>query len=143
DALAAELARSGIEVTQATLSRDLRELGVLKGPAGYVLPGGVQVEAVAEPTSAATIASEAVRRVVRRYVRTVRCGVGQVVIKTDPGHAQVVALELDRFPPAGVIGTVGGDDTIFVAVDDAARVRTLANELIQLAGNGPAEGRTL
>lgn len=134
DALAAELQERGIGATQATLSRDLRELGVLKGPGGYVLPAAVAIGSAGGLASGArathaSIGSASVLRVVQRYVRTVRAGVGQVVLKTNPGEAQLVALEMDRFPPIGVIGTLAGDDTVFVAVDEADRVETLAGEL--------------
>jgi transcriptional regulator of arginine metabolism len=64
----------------------------------------------------------------------VRPGVGLVVCTTAPGHAQVIALELDRSPLAGVIGTVGGDDTVFVAVNHSERVASLADELRSLGG---------
>lgn len=138
EALAAALAARGIQTTQATLSRDLRDLGVLKGPAGYVLPGA---RSAGGRATREAIASSSVARVVARYVYDVRAGVGQMVLKTNPGEAQLVALELDRFPPSGVIGTVAGDDTIFVAVNTLERVLPLCKEFATLAGLD-REGRT-
>lgn len=133
DALLARLLGLGVRTTQATLSRDLRELGVVKGPEGYLLPGAPSGPA-ARRRVRGLAATGSLERVVGQYVVSVKTGVGLVVLKTGPGHAQVVALELDRVPPAGVIGTVGGDDTVFVAVSDAERVETLASEMRAMAG---------
>lgn len=132
DALLAALAEAGVRTTQATLSRDLREMGVVKGAAGYVLPDAGSPRGWSPVPGVAS--TGALERVLKAYLVSVAAGVGQVVCKTAPGHAQVVALELDRTPPAGVLGTVGGDDTVFVAVDSTDRVRTLHDELLGMAG---------
>ncbi|MFG0327461.1 MAG: arginine repressor [Phycisphaerales bacterium JB037] len=135
EALVARLASVGVHTTQATLSRDLRDLGVLKGPDGYILP-----EATAEPARALPRVPEpdlrydSLARVVSQYLVSVAGGVGQVVIHTNPGHAQLIALELDRFPPKGVLGTIAGDDTIFVAVASPERVASFVEELEEMAG---------
>lgn len=130
DALLARLAERGVATTQATLSRDLREMGVLKGPEGYRLAG-------AAPAPVRGLAATgALERVVSQYVIAIREGVGLIVLKTGPGHAQVVALEFDRTPLNGVIGTVGGDDTVFIATDTLQRVGSLAKELREVAGLG-------
>ena len=142
EVLLGALAEAGVRTTQATLSRDLREMGVVKSPAGYVLPGPaggvglrVGVDAGRGWSPVPGVAqTNALERVLKAYLVSASAGVGQVVCKTAPGHAQVVALELDRTPPAGVLGTVGGDDTDFVAVDSTERVRTLRDELLQMAG---------
>ncbi|MEM9065683.1 MAG: arginine repressor [Planctomycetota bacterium] len=126
DALQRVLASEGITTTQATLSRDLRELGVVKGPTGYILPGAMSPESWgAFSGQSAELLPDPVRRAVRDYVISVQPGVGLVVLKTGPGHAQVVALEMDRFPPPGVAGTIAGDDTIFVALTSAESVEPL------------------
>lgn len=102
------LARASIDSTQATLSRDLRELGVLKGPDGYELPRGGATEA-REQTS------NELRKALHAFGRTVKRAGNLVVIRTGPGQAAPLALEIDRANVRDVIGTVAGDDTIFVA----------------------------
>lgn len=110
------LAERGIEATQATISRDLRELGVVKGPGGYVLLGAALEYIPSDEQSGNTIViSDILDRVLDEYVVSAVQAGNIVVLKTPPGHAQVVAVELDRRPPAGIAGTVAGDDTIFVA----------------------------
>ena len=130
ESLVEQLAERGVRVTQATLSRDLRELDVVKAADGYRLPDA----ASPQPATGGLRGTGSLERTLRGHLIGVKKGVGIVACVTAPGHAQVVALELDRTPPAGVIGTVGGDDTIFVAVDSQERVQTLADELLELAG---------
>lgn len=126
--LAQHLARSGVTVTQATLSRDLRDLGVAKGPLGYVLLDGVdQAEAQADP-------SARMLEVIETYVRSVEPAAGLVVVKTGPGQAQVVAVELDRKPMPEIAGTIAGDDTIFLAVKEEHQTHELVASLRALAG---------
>lgn len=143
DALLQILAESGVQTTQATLSRDLREIGVAKTAAGYVLPGmlaspgGVALD-VSGPGYGLR-ATGALERALRDHLIGVKCGVGIVVCMTAPGHAQVIALELDRTPLEGVLGTVAGDDTVFVAVDSIDRVRRVAHELRAMGGLGSGD----
>lgn len=163
EALVVLLGERGVTTTQATLSRDLRELGVVKTAEGYVLPSGVlevagggaaggsvggagadrgvgggsstEPEGVgARPGLRGLAATGSLVRALSGHLTGVREGVGLVVCTTAPGHAQVIALELDRTPPEGVIGTVGGDDTVFVAVSRAGRVSSLAAELRAMGG---------
>lgn len=133
------LAERGIEVTQATLSRDLRELGVVKGPAGYVLLGPVGRSSGASSGGTARPVSPiagALDRVLGDYSRSAAQAGNLVVLKTGAGHAQVVAIELDRRPPQGVVGTVAGDDTIFVACVDAETAAALVERVRLIAGLG-------
>ncbi|MCL4740725.1 MAG: hypothetical protein KJZ54_00825 [Phycisphaerales bacterium] len=126
------LAQRGIEVTQATLSRDLREMGVAKSPRGYV-PAGV---ALAVPPAAN---GRALEDALRAFVIAAEQAGNLVVLRTGPGHAALVALELDRSPPPGVVGTIAGDDTIFVAARTAQQAARLAMQLkrtAHLAGGG-------
>ena len=139
--LLAELARRGIKTTQATLSRDLRDLGVLKGPNGYMLPGAINGgpadgSGLRPKTTRMEMGRASIARVLARYVNSVSKGVGQVVLRTNPGYANLVALELDRFPPAGVLGTIAGDDTIFVAVDTPERVDWLVEQFALMVESG-------
>lgn len=117
------LGRYGIKATQATISRDLRELGAVKGPDGYVLP--------VLTSSSNELGLE---RALRGFVKNVDRGATMVVLKTGPGHAQVVALELDRSPPQGVIGTIAGDDTIFLATRSERAAVQLVHRLRSLGG---------
>ncbi len=98
--LADALAGLGIEVNQATLSRDLRDLGVLKGPDGWTLPGGVAVD---EITAAC-----------RQWLRSAEAITNQLVLKTLPGGATPLALALDHQGDRTVAGTIAGDDTVLV-----------------------------
>ena len=124
------LAAEGIQVAQATLSRDLRELGVAKGPTGYLLPGQDRPQNGERTLGLA----------LRSLALSIERGAATVVIKTGPGRAQYVAFELDRSPPTGVIGTLAGDDTIFVAAESDAAAERIEDELRELAGLVPAQG---
>ncbi|MEQ8770258.1 MAG: hypothetical protein RIB60_07090 [Phycisphaerales bacterium] len=129
DRLGELLLERGVKATQATISRDLRELGVVKGPDGYQLP--------AAPTRKrlrGLAATGALERVVRQYVVGVDEALSMVVVRTGPGHAQVVALELDRTPPEGVVGTIAGDDTMFLAVKSDADLALVASAMREMAG---------
>jgi len=104
-----------IDVTQATLSRDLKELGLVKRAVdgAYQRPGAQ----VAERPDALQALQ---RRVVEFLTQADR--VDQlVVLRTDAGQAQMLALAIDRAPVAEVVGTIGGDDTILVICRDAAQ----------------------
>jgi transcriptional regulator of arginine metabolism len=103
EVLASILKDEGIDTTQATISRDLAAIGALKGPDGYVL-SGVDVHAPLES--------------IRDHALSVTAAASIVVIKTAPGHAHIVGVELDRHPPPGVLGTIAGDDTLFLATAD-------------------------
>jgi transcriptional regulator of arginine metabolism len=98
------LARKGFPVTQATLSRDLNELRLVKTSEGYVLPSD---DSPSEPLPA-------VSRVVREFVREVRRAQNLLVIKTIPGSAQPVAVAVDAEGWDEIVGTVAGDDTLLI-----------------------------
>ena len=117
--LAAALAESGAEASQVTLSRDLRELGVVKTPEGYREPASVSAPA----------AEEELQRALRTFVVSVQPAGNLVVVKTNPGGAGAVALALDRSGRSEIVGTVAGDDTIFVATPSVAAARLLTQEL--------------
>ena len=112
DELAAALRASGIEVTQATVSRDIKELMLIKVPdaAGryyYAFPKDQN----------ALLNSGRMERILQDSVLNLRAGGNLVVIHSLPGAASSVALALDYMKWPEVLGTVAGDDTIFVAVD--------------------------
>jgi transcriptional regulator of arginine metabolism len=121
------LAERSVRVAQATLSRDLRELGVLKGPAGYALPNGANGSHGKGPERAL---GEALRAFLLRAER----GGNLVVLGTGPGHAQALALAIDRAEVPGVIGTVAGDDTVFVASKSERAAKELVDTIKELAG---------
>lgn len=125
------LAGRGIEVTQATLSRDLRELGAVKTPRGYQLPANA-VAGRGETARALTPLS----RTLASFVTDVQAAGNLVVLRTGPGQAQIVALELDRAGLVGVAGCLAGDDTVFMAVVSAQRTKELTREVLRLADLG-------
>jgi transcriptional regulator of arginine metabolism len=114
DELAELLDRQGFEATQATISRDIKELGLAKMPIKdargqqfkYVVPG---------PES--HFASR-LHRLVAELVTSVRGTVNQVVLRTPPGSAMMVAAAIDEAQWPEIVGTLGGDDTILIIVDD-------------------------
>jgi transcriptional regulator of arginine metabolism len=123
DELAAMLRREGIEATQATLSRDLRDLGVLKGPDGYTLPSDAAQRAPGRE----------LRESAAAYLLSALPAGNIVVLRTGPGQASALALEVDRSGIDGVVGTVAGDDTIFVAAKSPRLAIRLARALSELA----------
>lgn len=113
------LARRGFQATQATLSRDINELRLVKTPEGYILPNG---DTPSEPMPA-------VSRVVREFVREIRRAQNLLVIKTIPGSAQPVAVAIDGEGWDDVVGTVAGDDTILIISGNNKKARQLQTRL--------------
>ena len=111
--LAKALQESGYPVTQATVSRDIKELMLVKVSD---LRGGYRYAFPKERSH--MMSSEQLERLVRNSVISVRAGGNLVVLHTLPGTAQGVAYAIDSMKWVGVMGTVAGDDTIFVAVED-------------------------
>ncbi len=111
--LASALRERGFEVTQATVSRDVRELGVVKvaskdGGYRYAVP----------PTPLPPDALGRVQKTFHDYVRDVTFSGNLLVIKTQPGSAMVVAAALDALNLEGVAGTIAGDDAVLVVAKD-------------------------
>jgi transcriptional regulator of arginine metabolism len=134
DELLAALRKHGFRVTQPTLSRDLHELGVAKSPNGYVAPGDL---AAVTPIAAFTpreLREERLEQLVRDSVLSAEAALNLVVIKTPPAVAQPVASAMDAAELDDVLGTVGGDDTIFVALSTANAAAAFARHLQQIAG---------
>ncbi len=135
--LAALLMHRGFSVAQPTLSRDLKDLGLAKTPAGYVVPR----PEMAAPAPEATW-EQRLTRVLREVVLSVEPAGTLVVLKTPPAQAHPVARVLDENPPPDVAGTIAGDDTVFVATTSAAAAVRLAERLlVPLAPPGPRAGR--
>jgi transcriptional regulator of arginine metabolism len=106
------LAAMGFVVTQATLSRDIKELGLVKRAADGAYQG-----ANGEQTSAAA-AVVALARALGEFLLSVEVAQQLVVVKTGPGQAQLLGLAIDRARLSDVVGTIAGDDTILVVCRD-------------------------
>lgn len=124
------LADNGVTATQATVSRDLEDLGAVK----VRVPGGESVYAIAEFAPARVAPEDQLRRVMGEWVAEVRHSGPMVVVRTPPGCAHVVASALDRSQLGGLIGTVAGDDTIFCVADESTGGNALADIFRDLAG---------
>ena len=118
DELRRKLRRRGFAVTQATLSRDIHELRLSKGPGGYSLPNG-------NGNGAATAMEDdgppSVAQMIESFGLRVRQAMNQVVIGTVMGGAQPVAAAMDHEGWPDVVGTVAGDDTVLVICADPRR----------------------
>ena len=124
------LAADGVVATQATVSRDLEDLGAIK----VRVPGGETVYAIPELPHERVVPGDHLRRMLSDWVVEVTSSVNLVVLRTPPGSAHVVASALDRSGLPDVLGTVAGDDTMFVVVDEAAGGDVVAARLRDLAG---------
>jgi transcriptional regulator of arginine metabolism len=127
--LSNQLKQSGYGVTQATLSRDLRDMGVSKGPGGYQLPGVSPVSPQVPPATRVEL-----ERLLKSQLLAASTGGNLVVLRTQPGHANPLALEIDRSQLPQVIGTIAGDDTVFVAARTPAQAGSLLKLFRKMAG---------
>jgi transcriptional regulator of arginine metabolism len=114
---------SGIRTTQVTLSRDIRELGLLKTPDGYR-----QVTPSASGRDLATAAAE--------FLRDARVAQNLVVLLTSPGNANALAVALDNEELPEVVGTLAGDDTILVVAPDNPTAAKLREKLLHFMRGG-------
>lgn len=119
------LHRRGCDVGQATLSRDIHELNLVKTPDGYAR---LQVAPVAEP------ALPPVSRLVREFVLDVRPAQNLLVIKTAVGSAQPVAAALDAESWPETVGTIAGDDAILIVAPDQKAATRLAGRIREMLG---------
>jgi transcriptional regulator of arginine metabolism len=120
------LARRGIDVAQPTLSRDLKDLGLAKTAGGYVVPGA---DVSAPEGELRARREERLARALREWVLGVVAAGNLVVVKTPPAAAHPVARALDEAALEGVVGTIAGDDTIFLAAASAQAAQRLARRL--------------
>ena len=128
--LAALLRERGIEATQSSVSRDLAELGVTKVGGRYVEPG-----------PAASPATLGESEEIARHLRAIRpAGPHLTVLLTIIGTAQIVAVAIDRLGWPEVAGTLGGDDTVFVATAGAAEQKQLIRRLESILRQARKEG---
>ena len=110
--LADALGKRGFDVTQATVSRDIAEMDLRKEDGAYVLPEDLRLS-----------------QMVRTLVHGVARAGNQVVVKTEPGAAMSVAAAIDAAGLDGVLGTIAGDDTIFVAAASEKDGRNVEQEI--------------
>ncbi len=143
--LVALLGSQGIEATQTTVSRDLEDLGAVK----VRLPGGETAYALPELPAQQIAPEDHLRRVLGEWVVEVAHSGNLVVLRTPPGSAHVVGSALDRSGLEEVVGTVAGDDTVLVIVEEAFGGAPMADRLRDVAGivvnnkialNGKEEG---
>jgi transcriptional regulator of arginine metabolism len=131
--LAVLLAGEGIEVTQATLSRDLDELGAVKLRG---VNGGAPVYVIPEegsPVRAAAGGTARLARVLSELLVSADASANLAVLRTPPGAAHFVASALDRAALTDVVGTIAGDDTILVVAREPLTGERLAQRIQALA----------
>ncbi len=117
--LARELGASGIVTTQVTLSRDIRELGLVKTPSGYKQISPEKVRA-----DLASIAEE--------YLQDIQVAQNLVVLRTSAGNANTIAIALDREGLDEVVGTVAGDDTVLIITPSNKEAESFRNRILEL-----------
>lgn len=122
DEIVTQLRRRGFDVTQSTVSRALRKIGAIKvfnegGETVYRLPD----ESVAPPPTIQAGLGDLVREITHNRM--------MIVIHTSPGSASLVARHLDHARPGGILGTIAGDDTIFVAPASARGIKATVQEI--------------
>ncbi len=114
-----------IQTTQATLSRDLRDLGAIKSPQGYSLANNGAREGVDDAN---------VRRILKRDLLSAQRGGPLAVMHTRPGRAQVLTSEIESLHLPYVLGTIAGSDTLFVATQSSAQARQFVALVRRWAG---------
>lgn len=129
----ARLAELGLAVTQATVSRDLEQLGAVK-----VKRGGAMSYALPDEAGATDFTAARLSRIFAEWVRSVEAAGPLVVVRTPPGSAHLVGAALDGARLPEIAGTVSGDDTIFVALRDGVVAHVIAERLRQLSSTEPA-----
>jgi transcriptional regulator of arginine metabolism len=128
-ALLDALHRAGVDVTQATVSRDIRELGLAKIRDALGRPRYVHADRARRSDPRETLDG-----LLRQFGRAVTPAQNVVVVQAETGSAPAIARALDRLDHPLVVGTLAGDDTLLVIAGDARRARTLARELGGLLG---------
>ena len=116
---------AGFDVTQATLSRDIRELGLVKGGADGAYQAPPQVQAAPNGHGG----KPALERLVAAYLTRVDRVQQLVLMRTGPGQAQLLAVALDSARLPEVVGTIAGDDTILAIAPDVKRARALVRKI--------------
>lgn len=129
DELTSLLRAQGMDVTQATCSRDIKELGIIK----VILPNNQSKYAVLDKTG--DVAPGRLLAVFTNSLLSCRNAMNIVVIKTLPGMAQAAASALDSMHLQYVVGTIAGDDTVFVATGSVEEATALSATILDMAGS--------
>jgi transcriptional regulator of arginine metabolism len=124
------LGAEGVLATQATVSRDLEDLGAVK----VRIPGGAMAYAVPEHSKDKAPPEDHLRRVMGEFVVEVSHSGNLALLRTSPGSAHVIGSALDRAGFPDVLGNVAGDDTIIVVCAESAGGSNVATRLAELAG---------
>jgi transcriptional regulator of arginine metabolism len=125
----ARLRAAGFAVTQATVSRDLEQLGAVK-----VKRKGVLSYALSDELAGTDWSAGRLERILAEWVLSIEAAGQMLVLKTPPGSAHLVASAIDHAPPAEIAGTVSGDDTLFVAVRDGVNVHVVLKRFERMIG---------
>lgn len=132
------LAAEGVEITQATLSRDLGELGATKVRHGralvYALPG-LGGDPTPRPAPDSAFVRERIRKVCGDLLVSAVPAANQVVLRTPPGAAQYLASALDTTPGLDILGTIAGDDTVLLIMPDPDSATAIVDRLTTVAGS--------
>ena len=118
----------GYKVTQATVSRDIRDLDLVK----VATAGGTYKYVVSHISKAKTGSVGLLSSPIVNTVTGITCAQNIIVLRTTPGMAQAVALAIDRIPDSDILGSVAGDDTILVVVPDGDTAKLVASRLKKL-----------
>jgi transcriptional regulator of arginine metabolism len=124
------LAAEGVVATQATVSRDLEDLGAVK----VRIPGGTMAYAIPEHAKDRAAPDDHLRRVMGEFVVDVAHSGNIVVLRTPPGSAHVIGSALDRAGLPDVLGNVAGDDTLVLVCSEQTSGAEVASRLAELAG---------
>lgn len=127
--LTEKLALLGFAVTQATVSRDLEQLGAVK-----VKRGGVLSYALPEQIGESDWSLDRLERILREWVISLEAAGNLLVLKTPPGSAHLVGSAIDNARPAEIAGTVSGDDTLFLAVRDGFAMDEVLAQFRRISG---------
>ena len=133
--LARFLESQGYEATQATVSRDIKDLGLVKVPLKNGNGIGTQFKYV-EPGLGKSYASR-LHRVIAELVRDCRGTVNQIVLRTPPWSAMLVASAIDEAEWPEIMGTLGGDDTVLVILDDPAKLPVVKQRFEDMRSEDP------
>jgi len=137
DELVALLDKQGFAATQATVSRDIKELGLVKVPIKGAADDDEGLFKYVVPSATVSYVSR-LHRTVAELVTSVEGSVNLIVLRTPPGSAQMVASAIDEAGWPEILGSVGGDDTILVILKDANSMPVIKQRFLDLKGSNAA-----
>ncbi len=129
------LRKTGMEVTQATISRDIKELGIIKVSTGEGRQKYVPMDRSGE------VASGRLMKIFSEAVILIEVAVNFVIVKTLPGMAQAAASALDSMHLSDMLGSLAGDDTVFIATGSTEQAINMRDKLITLSQSDPNMGQ--